>query len=415
MKILHVTQGYTPSLGGTERLIQKLSETLIRNYGDDVTVFTTTAARNCEIFWREDQPALPAGVEVINGVTVRRFDVFNRWSHLRFQLMHMAEKWQWPYLDHFRAFVNGPIVFGMTRAIAKHPAEAVAASSFPFLHMYYALRGAHLSHKPMILHGALHPTDPWNFDRPMIYNAIKASEAYIANSRYERDYLLDHDIPADKIHVIGVGVDIADFAHADGAAVRSAHGWGDSPVIGFIGQLTERKGVDQLLQAMPHVWLTNPTVKLLLAGASTSYLDGITAQAEALPIPNQVVIKPDFSEAEKANLFAACDVIVFPSMEESFGIVFLEAWASHKPVIGLRRGAIPTVVNDTVDGLLVEARQPEQLAQAILTLLLNPDRRRKMGEAGLGKVKQHYTWDIVTAKFRAVYQAQTLKYRQKQG
>ncbi|NEP85090.1 MAG: glycosyltransferase family 4 protein [Okeania sp. SIO3B3] len=318
----------------------------------------------------------------------------------------MAEQWNWPRLDYFRAFANGPIIFSMTGAIAKHPAEVVAASSFPFLHMHYALRGAHRSNKPMILHGALHPTDPRNFDHPMIYKAIKKAEAYIANSRYERDYLLDHDIPADKIQVVGVGVNIEDFVSADGASVRRAHGWGDSPVIGFIGQLTERKGVDQLLQAMPQVWQPNPDVKVLLAGASTSYLDAINKQVEALPHPNQVVIKPDFPETEKASLFAACDMIVFPSMEESFGIVFLEAWASHKPVIGLRCGAIPTVVTDTVDGLLVEANQPKALAQAILALLANPDRRHKMGEDGLSKVKQHYTWDIVTSKFRAIYQAQ---------
>ena len=82
MRILHVVHGYPPSVGGSQLLVQHLSEQLVTRYGDRVTVFTTTA-RNVEMFWNPREPALPAGTEVINGVTVRRFPVFNRLNTLR--------------------------------------------------------------------------------------------------------------------------------------------------------------------------------------------------------------------------------------------------------------------------------------------------------------------------------------------
>jgi glycosyltransferase involved in cell wall biosynthesis len=83
--------------------------------------------------------------------------------------------------------------------------------------------------------------------------------------------------------------------------------------------------------------------------------------------------------------------------------VFLEAWAAQKPVIGARIGAIPTVVNEGQDGLLIEHRNINELVQAIRTLLGNPELRHQLGSAGYQKVRQNYTWNIVADKYRAVY------------
>ncbi len=407
MKILHVVQGYTPVIGGTELLIQKLSERLVQQYGDNVTVFTTNAARNCEVFWLQSEPTLPAGIEKINGVTIRRFPLFNKLGHVRHQLSKFADWSKFPRRDWFRALFNGPLLFNMTAEIANFKGEVIAASSFPFLHMHYALNGGKRSHTPVVLHGALHPTDSWSFERPMIYKAIQQATAYIANSTFEQDYLVKRGIPAQKINTIGVGVDLAQFAKADGSILRQTYGWGKSPVIAFVGQLSKRKGIHLLLAAMPQVWQAYPEAKLLLAGARGTYaeqLEQIIAKLPASTENNRLIMQSNFSESDKANIFAACDVLVFPSQEESFGIVFLEAWACRKAVIGLRAGAIPSIVRDGVDGLLVAPDDTNALGQAICQLLGNPSRRDSMGEAGYHKITEHYTWDIVTRKFRAVYQ-----------
>jgi glycosyltransferase involved in cell wall biosynthesis len=405
MRILHVVQGYTPAIGGTERLIQKVSERLVQQYGDEVTVFTTTAAKNCEVFWLQNQPTLSAGVEKINGVTVRRLPIFNRFGHVRHQITKFADWAKLPLNDWFRAFFNGPIVFGMTKEIAHFKADVISASSFPFLHMHYALAGGKRNGSPVVLAGALHPTDSWSFDRPMIYKAINQADAYIAYSKFEQEYLINRGISTDLINVIGAGVDPDQFARANGQELRNAYGWGDNPVIAFVGQLNKRKGVHHLLAAMPQVWASYPQAKLLLAGASSTYSHQLEQEAIKLSPnhPNRVVVITDFPEDEKAEIFSACDVLVFPSNEESFGIVFLEAWACRKPVIGMRAGAIPSIVTNEVDGILVTPNCPDELAKAICELLSNPTLTAAMGEAGYNKMCQHYTWDTVTDKFRDVY------------
>ncbi|HXV96846.1 MAG TPA: glycosyltransferase family 4 protein, partial [Anaerolineae bacterium] len=172
-----------------------------------------------------------------------------------------------------------------------------------------------------------------------------------------------------------------------------------------VGQLNKRKGVHNLLAAMPQVWASHPQAKLLLAGASSTFSNQLEQEAAKLSSsdPNRVVVITDFLEEEKANLMAAGDVLVFPSSEESFGIVFVEAWACHKPVIGMRSGAIPSIVADGLDGLLTTPGNVVELASAISELLANPARRAEMGQAGYDKMCRHYTWEIVAGKFRDVY------------
>ena len=107
------------------------------------------------------------------------------------------------------------------------------------------------------------------------------------------------------------------------------------------------------------------------------------------------------SEREKWDAVDAADVVALPSRTESFGIVFLEAWARSKPVIGARAGAVPEVIDDGTDGLLVEFGDVDGLAKALAKLLDNPALAIEMGRLGLKKVHQMYTWDQQYARLRA--------------
>jgi glycosyltransferase involved in cell wall biosynthesis len=118
----------------------------------------------------------------------------------------------------------------------------------------------------------------------------------------------------------------------------------------------------------------------------------------------RVVFLGNFDEDEKPHLFAACDVFAYPSRFESFGIAFIEAWATSKPVIGCNAGAVSSIVSDGVDGILVPAGDPSSLSQALLRLLESPELRKRMAQAGREKVERHYTWDIVTPRWRDVYE-----------
>jgi glycosyltransferase involved in cell wall biosynthesis len=94
--------------------------------------------------------------------------------------------------------------------------------------------------------------------------------------------------------------------------------------------------------------------------------------------------------------------MALPSAEESFGITLVEAWACAKPVVGAGVGAVASLIKHGVDGLHFDYPHAESLAAACITLLTQPDAAAGMGEAGLAKVRAHYSWDQVVAKIRAV-------------
>lgn len=404
MKILHIAHGYPPSMGGSQWLVKNLSEHLVSRYGDKVTVFTTVAY-DTEYFWRSDQPEMPVGTEVINGVTVRRFAVFNHLNTLRMLLAGVAYRLHIPYNDWLRTIYNGPVIFGMARAVASSGADVVLATPFPHLHMYYALAGSRRAGIPVVLLGAIHTANTWGYDRKMFYRLMQRADAYIALTTYERDYLTERGVRADKISVIGAGVDANSFARADGTLIRRRYDWGGDPVVATIGRHSARKRFDVLLAAMSQVWAAHPNTRLLVAGARSPYTCQIEKMIGALSPEQQgrITMIDDFSEEEKPNLLAACDIFVLPSGEESFGIAFVEAWACGKPVIGARSGAIPSVIDEGYDGLLVAYQDMDDLAQAILKLLSDPQLRARMGEAGRRKVLENYTWEIVTDRVRELY------------
>jgi glycosyltransferase involved in cell wall biosynthesis len=300
----------------------------------------------------------------------------------------------------------GPIVPNMTCAMARFPTDVMGASSFPLLHMHYVMAARRRSGVPAVLHGGLHPEEPWAFDQQIIYDAIREADAYIANTTYERDYLIRRGIDGAKIVPIGVGVEPAEFARADGRRIRAKYGWGDDPVVAFIGQQVGHKGADTLVFAMPAVWRAFPDARLLIAGSRTRFSKVIRWRVSQLPPEQQqrVTIVDDFPEADKPHLFDSCDVFAYPSGYESFGIAYVEAWICGKPVIGCRAGAVPTVIAEGADGLLVPYQDVEALARAVIALLENPQLRHEMGERGRRKVLRRYTWDMVSDRFRDVYQ-----------
>jgi glycosyltransferase involved in cell wall biosynthesis len=405
MKILHVTQGYFPAIGGTELLIQKVSEELVRQFGDEVTVFTT----NCysgDAFYTSDLPRLPAGWEQINGVRVRRFPVYSRVSRLFHPFRPSLRKTSFPGSQYFRTLFNGPIIPGLSGAIRQADFDLAAASSFPLLHMFQTLSAAHRTNRPCVLHGGLHPQDEWGFQRPMIYQAIRQADRYIANTGYEARYVIERGASADKVRVVGVGVDLEAFQGTNPQEARQRLGLGEAPVVGFIGQIAGHKGVDTLVKAMPIVWQVVPQARLLIAGAHTLFSDSLECTIRQLPAEDQskIILRYNFTNEEKPWLYAALDVFAYPSGFESFGIAYLEAWAMQKPVIGTWRGAIPSVISAGRDGLLVDFQNESLLAEAILLLIRNPGLACSLGEAGYAKVKARYTWPEIARRFWQTYQ-----------
>ena len=157
---------------------------------------------------------------------------------------------------------------------------------------------------------------------------------------------------------------------------------------------------------MPHLWQHYPDAWVVMAGGSTPYGAQIQQMVAALPSQQQahVVIRTDIDETAKVGLLAACDLLVLPSSEDSFGIVLVEAWACDKPVVAARTPVMASLVDEGRDGLLFTPGDALALAQSIRTLLTTATGRQQMGNAGRVKVAENFTWDVVTKQVRGVYQ-----------
>ena len=404
MRVLHVTQGYWPAMGGTELVIQRVSEELVSRFHDQVTVFTTDCF-NGEAFFNRHLPRMPVGWEEHNGVRVRRFHVDSRLSGIVRRLQGPVYRYRLPGNEYLRTLAQGPRIRGLRQEIAGFPADVIAASSFPLMHMFESLAAAKRSGRPCVLHGGLHPDDHWGFQRRRIYDAI-GEAAYIANTSFEADYVIARGAKRERVFVVGCGVDVERFVGIDKREARRRLGLDeDAPTIGFIGQLGGHKGLDVLMRAMPEVWKKTPDARLFIAGARSMFVPHLEAMIQGLPSSRRrrVTVRYDFPSEEKSDLFAALDVLAYPSGYESFGIAFVEAWAAGKPVVGCLRGAIQSLVSDGVDGLLVPWQDEFALADALGTLLSDPARADAMGAAGKAKAYHRYTWRRVGEKFRDVY------------
>ena len=117
----------------------------------------------------------------------------------------------------------------------------------------------------------------------------------------------------------------------------------------------------------------------------------------------QFCLIDDINELDKACVYAVSDIFAMPSQVDSFGIVYLEAWAHKKPVIACRHNPQETFIDDGRDGRLIHYDDHEELAEVILEMLCNNEKRKLMGENGFKKVQEIYHWDRVVDQIYGVY------------
>lgn len=173
------------------------------------------------------------------------------------------------------------------------------------------------------------------------------------------------------------------------------------PRVGLIGRLVPIKGHRFLLDAVPQVVREIPDVSFLLVGEGPLRKD-LEEQCRRLNILSSVFFLGD--QGDVRFLIYEMDLVVLPSLNEGMGRVLLEAQAMGKPVIGTRVGGIPEVIQEGETGLVVPPQDSKALAEAILALLKDPDRRRKMGEAAKRWVSQKFGVDEMVRQIEKIYE-----------
>jgi glycosyltransferase involved in cell wall biosynthesis len=180
----------------------------------------------------------------------------------------------------------------------------------------------------------------------------------------------------------------------------------DCLLVGYIGRIESTKSIEVLLKAIPLCLRVNDKIHFVIAGYQNPvYLKKLVGIIDSFELQMQRKIHfiTDLGEEEKVELFHSLDIFVTPSTNESFGMVFLEAWACKKPVIGTSIGAIKSVVSDGTDGSLFEPGNVLQLSQKIILLASDMDLRNNMGEKGYEKLLNNYAYDIVVNNYRNIF------------
>jgi len=408
MKILHLTQNYFPSIGGTQHTIKKVSEYLHHNYNDEVTVYTSNS------YFGPNRPQfkkINEKEEDINGIKIKRFPFLKMHKPVLKLLSKISAKgFKRSIPERLQNLQVGPLSYSMLRAVNTADADVIGASSIHYLFADYPVRRRFSSRpKPFVLYGALHLHSE---QLPKQYKKrIAAADYYIANTSFEKKFLIDAGFEEEKIKVIGTATDIlekADFSINAGQIKSSYKIPKEKFVITYIGRQETSKSIGVLIEAFINVTAKFENVCLIIAGAKGTYTNALEKNIAS---HKDIYLINDISDEQKSGILRFSDILVLPSTEESFGVVFIEAWSFSKPVIGADIKAIASLIENEKDGLLFEPGNTKNLSQKIELLLKDEPLRKKLGENGHKKFKENYTWDIVAAKYREVYQLAIDKFK----
>lgn len=203
------------------------------------------------------------------------------------------------------------------------------------------------------------------------------------------------------------GVDERTFHPGSGGdEVRARLGLTDRPVVVCVSRLVPRKGQDTLVLAMPRILAKEPDAVLLIVGGGP-YEKELRKLAHETGVAGSVRFTGAVPWSELPAHYGAGDVFAMPCRTrrggldvEGLGIVYLEASATGLPVVAGDSGGAPDAVLDGETGWVVRGGSAEDAADRIVTLLGDPELRRRMGERGRAWVEENWRWDLLAERLR---------------
>lgn len=360
MNIVFLTNTYLPHVGGVARSVSAFAETY-RSLGHKVLIVAPEFAET-----------LPDEVDVIRV----------------------------PALQNFNASdfsVALPIPTGLSDDVKAFGADIIH-SHHPFLLGMTAVRLARFLNLPLVFtHHTLYeqythyvPGDSQAFKTFIIELATRYAnlcDHVFAPSESIAELIMERGVTT-PVSVIPTGVDLDRFASGDRTVGRERYGIpSDAFVIGHLGRLAPEKNLEFLSEAVASVLQTNPQVYFLLVGAGPSE-DGIRELFAAKGLTDRLVMPGILQRQDLADALKAMDVFAFSSKSETQGMVLTEAMAAGLPVVGLDASGVREVVEDGVNGRLLDDENVESFAEALQELVDMP----------AYKLKKQVTNALLTAK-----------------
>lgn len=376
VKILQVTQFFSPMHGGSAEVPYQLSKELARK-GHQVTIYTSDC-RLSEEWVRSAQQLriklLPfstwlnwAKFQVTPGIVekakegVKYFDVIHMHNYRTFQNMvvaHYARKYGIPYV------------------LQAH------GSATTFFQKRWLKR---------------------TFDAIWGYGILKHASKVIAVTQIETEQYKSLGISENKIEIVRSGIDLPEFDNLpERGEFRKRYGLDSKQkIILYLGRIHKIKGLALLAKAFTGLSKKLDDAKLVIVGPDNGYLTSLKKLVIDLEISDKVLFTGPLYEREKLRAYVDADVCVLPSSYEIFGITVLEAMACGTPVVVTDRCGIA----DAIDGQagLVVPYHEEQLQYALLYMLNDDKIRLQFGEKGKLLVREKFNLDKIAEQVEGIY------------
>ncbi len=241
------------------------------------------------------------------------------------------------------------------------------------------------------------------FDKLRRY-VLRRSDAWTSNSRATAA-ALGGDLSLPRPHIVPMGVDVTRFQSGQRTKLRQGLPENELVLL-FVGRLVEQKGADNLLEAftlLPPALRARTCLWIVGDGQDRGRLE---QQAQTLGVDGKVRFWGHVSNDLLPDFYAAADLFVVPSGGvEGQGVVLTEAFAARVCVLATRAGGIQEIIEDGLTGMLVQPRQPQQLAHAIADLLRDRALRERLAENALARVNRLYDIEKTAKEFELLYQA----------
>lgn len=252
----------------------------------------------------------------------------------------------------------------------------------------------------------------------IVTERLQAANLVVGCSKYVTRTITD-SFPdaASRSGTLYNGVDVDAFSPTTRSeSARTKH----EKVLLFVGRVSPEKGLHDLIDAFERVVQKIPNTRLVIVGPVSvtpkqflvsisrdplvrsldrfyngDYLENLKNRV-APEITNKITFVGNVHHNQLARYYEEADLLINPSLSESFGMSLIEANACGIPVVATRVGGMKEAVSDRETGYLVAPQAPNELEEAIITLLENDDERRRMGMAGRERVKRLFSWDRIT-------------------
>jgi len=428
--ILYFPTRYFPAISGAEFYIQSMAEILNLKYNYDIQIYTSTAI-DFKALREPSRRSIKLGEKYYNNVNnlkITRFPVkYNVSLEEKLKLIKKEVSYEdlelsdeclieylrnGPYLENFLEKIARPIKISF---------DLVHTTFFPYFNTILTLMLGKLTNKPTVCTPFFHFSNPRYLNKNY-FEALQKFDKIIACTHLEKKILKEKlSIPEEKIKVIPMGVDYKKFELPKKLTPKRFNfkqkyfkpNEKNHRMVLFCGYKNYEKGAVSILKAIPYILKKFRKVYFVFIGPPTIAFNRELSKIQKAIHPRVINLTPDnltgYYDVKKIAAFNETDVFLMPSRSDAYGIAFLEAWASGKPVIGANIGATPEVIRDKVDGLLVEFDDYIDIAEKVVLLLKKKRLSKNLGIEGRNKVQEHLSWDIIVKKTHETYQELILK------